>query len=163
MKKIIIISIAVVAVVATIALIRTGSNSVAGECQEICAHSLEVCPSIQNTNQCESHCKTWSDDIKNSVKEAGDCVQLTNIPEFMLSLIPEITEPDPVQGSGSDCEKACNNYNSKCLTMVPNATQALFDERFASCMGECEAWNSSKIDCMATAGDCESMTNVCGL
>lgn len=62
-----------------------------------------------------------------------------------------------------DCEAACGNYVTACLTLVPNATEKLFEEGFDSCMSECAAWAPEKVECMIGALSCEAMTNVCGL
>ncbi len=65
--------------------------------------------------------------------------------------------------ASKDCEAACGHYVTACLTLVPNATQALFDDGYNSCLGECAKWSDNKVSCMITAFDCEAMTDVCGL
>ena len=79
-----------------------------------------------------------------------------------MSLIPEMNEPE-LAPAKNECESACVNYVNKCLTLVPNATQALFQEGLESCLNECAKWNGVKIDCMISAFNCEAMTDVCGL
>jgi hypothetical protein len=63
----------------------------------------------------------------------------------------------------NDCVPACQNYVNRCLTLVPNATQSLFNQGMESCEFECKTWDNSKITCMERAMDCPSMTEVCGL
>jgi uncharacterized protein YmfQ (DUF2313 family) len=46
---------------------------------------------------------------------------------------------------------------------VPNATEALFNEGFDSCLTECANWNAQKVECMINAFNCEAMAEVCGL
>lgn len=72
-----------------------------------------------------------------------------------------MTEETPVAGNG--CELACSNYVNKCLTLVPNADQNLFDQGLASCQQECQGWSADKVGCLASALDCPSMTETCGL
>mgnify|MGYP000903936489 CR=1 FL=1 len=79
--------------------------------------------------------------------------------EFVTSTI-NIPEAPPI---ANDCAKACSNYVNKCLTLVPNANQALFQEGQESCEQECASWSEEKIQCMLEAPICEDMTNVCGL
>ena len=63
----------------------------------------------------------------------------------------------------NDCTQACSNYVAKCLTLVPSANQALFQEGQESCELECASWNEKKIQCIKDALICEDMTNICGL
>jgi hypothetical protein len=79
--------------------------------------------------------------------------------EFVTSTVNTPNLP-PV---ANDCAKACSNYVRKCLTLVPNANQALFQEGQESCEQECASWNEEKIQCMINAPICEDMTYVCGL
>lgn len=72
-----------------------------------------------------------------------------------------LTEEAPVAGNG--CDLACSNYVNKCLTLVPNANQELFEQGRVSCLGECQTWSTDKTDCIARAGDCPAMTEACGL
>lgn len=77
-----------------------------------------------------------------------------------------VNPPNSDQASftaSEDCEAACGHYVTACLTFVPNATQALFDDGYNSCLGECAKWNDNKVSCMISAFDCEAMTEVCGL
>ncbi|OGF21670.1 hypothetical protein A2316_01270 [Candidatus Falkowbacteria bacterium RIFOXYB2_FULL_38_15] len=76
--------------------------------------------------------------------------------------LPDENELDVPQ-KNNDCESACINYVNKCLTLVPNANQALYNDGVISCMKECIDWDSEKADCMINAIDCPSMTDVCGL
>jgi hypothetical protein len=50
-----------------------------------------------------------------------------------------------------------------CLTLVPNASEALFSDGFNSCLKDCTKWNNQKVECLITAADCQAMTEVCGL
>lgn len=62
-----------------------------------------------------------------------------------------------------DCETACKNYNSKCLSLVPNASQSMLDDWFSSCMALCKKRSEEKVQCMEDAKDCVAMSEVCGL
>lgn len=84
-----------------------------------------------------------------------------SIPSVPLSKTKE-SDKTPISNS-SDCEVACANYTNKCLTLVPNADQNLFNEGLLSCMNECAKWNGLKTECMINSIDCESMTTTCGL
>lgn len=138
------------------------NDVVSAECQELCENASGVCPSLIIKNQCEVSCGKWSDETKDKIKNANNCQELSSIEEVVTSLIPVINEPELDQAQ-NDCESACTNYVNKCLTLVPNATQALFQEGLGSCVKDCAKWNMQKVDCMINAFDCESMTNVCGL
>jgi hypothetical protein len=74
-----------------------------------------------------------------------------------------ISEERELDATTSDCQLACLNYVNKCLTLVPNATQALFDEGLVSCLTECIGWDNIKTACMIGSENCELMTDVCGL
>lgn len=69
---------------------------------------------------------------------------------------------EPAQ-AGNNCAAACENYVSKCLTLVPGAGETLFQQGRDSCMEECAQWTNEKTGCIETAASCEPMTDVCGL
>jgi len=133
-----------------------------GDCQELCSKSVATCPSLLSKEDCESACSSWDDQTKEKISAASNCEELGSISEYIASLLPKMEEPD-LAPAGNDCEAACANYVNKCLTLVPNATQALFQEGLSSCLGECASWSVAKINCMVSAVDCPSMTDVCGL
>ncbi len=138
-------------------------GSVEGGCAGICRQASQACPSLINEVNCNGQCDNLSDESKKHLEESANCEQLSARPDLIADLVvPEIVTPDPIK-SDSECEAACGSYVGKCLTLVPNATQALFDEGFESCLQECADWDMAKIDCMISAFDCEAMTNVCGL
>jgi len=132
------------------------------ECQTLCSQTNSICPSLSSVDQCEKNCQEWSAEAKEKVKQAINCQELSQISEYVSVLIPETEEPK-LNPATNDCESACNHYVTACLTLVPNATQALFDDGHNSCLDECQKWNKNKVDCMISAVDCEAMTNVCGL
>jgi hypothetical protein len=138
------------------------NNTVNVECQELCENASGICPSLIIKNQCEASCGKWNDETRDKIKNANNCEELSSIEEVVDSLVPEINEPE-LDSAQNDCESACTNYVNKCLTLVPNATQALFQEGLESCVKDCAKWNGTKIDCMIQALDCPSMTEVCGL
>jgi hypothetical protein len=140
-----------------------GSDIVSSQaCIELCAKAKTTCPSLMTGGNCESACSKWSDEVKDKVGDASSCQTLSEVPEIVASLLPEINIPDSPQ-AGNDCEMACSNYSIKCLSLVPNASQDLYDQGLLSCMNECKKWNNNKTSCILEALDCESMTNVCGL
>ena len=79
-----------------------------------------------------------------------------------VSGIPNIEQPEG-KVTSNDCELACVNYVNKCLALVPNADQALFNEGLSSCIGECASYSESKVNCLISAIDCPAMTEQCGL
>jgi hypothetical protein len=131
-------------------------------CVQICDEAKSICPSLTQSADCAAECAGWSEEVKNKVAAAGTCQDLSGIPELVSVLIPEMNAPEPINPS-NDCEAACGSYVSKCLSLVPNATPALFEEGQSSCMDECAGWNAAKVECMISAFDCEAMTDVCGL
>ena len=133
-------------------------------CAEICRQANSACPSLIDQEKCISKCDVLSGETKNHLQESANCEQLSAKPELIAELIiPEPATPELVPGNTSECEAACGSYVGKCLTLVPNATAALFDDGLASCMTECVDWDAQKVECMISAFDCEAMTNVCGL
>lgn len=138
------------------------NNTVSVECQELCENASGICPSLLTKNQCEISCGKWNDETKEKIKNVNNCEDISSIEEVVASLVPEINEPklDPAE---DDCELACVNYVNKCLTLVPNASQSLYNEGLFSCIKDCAKWGGEKIDCMIQAIDCPSMTEVCGL
>lgn len=75
----------------------------------------------------------------------------------------EPTDISTTTESTVNCESACENYKTQCLQLVPGATQQLYKDGIESCMNECKDWSAEKTDCMATALDCTSMTDICEL
>jgi hypothetical protein len=87
--------------------------------------------------------------------------------------IPEINIPQsesqqtknkqnsPIINSSSLCESACANYNLRCISLVPNANQELFNQAMMDCLNECAKWNDAKTQCILDAQDCESITDIC--
>lgn len=133
-------------------------------CADVCQKANKACPSLIDENNCNNNCTNLSEETKNHLQESTSCEEITSKPELIADLIiPEVANPKPVDRNASECEAACGSYVGKCLTLVPNATQALFEEGQTSCELECENWNQSKVDCMINAFDCEAMTNICGL
>lgn len=133
-------------------------------CSEICEKASKACPSLINQNDCNSKCGSLSEEAKKHLQESDNCEQITSKPELIADLIiPEAASPKPTDESASECEAACGSYVMKCLTLVPNATEALFEDGLNSCMKECAGWDNNKVGCMINAFDCEAMTDVCGL
>ncbi len=170
MNKIILISLASVLVIGSVIYLGTNSkdkksnlnNNPDESCISLCSKAKTTCPSLMANSNCESSCANWQDEVKEKVNNASNCGALSEIPEILTSLIPEMNTPQsPV--ANNDCEMACSNYSIKCLSLVPNASQELYNEGLLSCMNECKKWSGDKTSCMLNAIDCESMTNVCGL
>lgn len=132
------------------------------ECINLCAQITGVCSTAISQDQCLRACPTWSTETKEKIGAISSCEQVAEIPELAAVALPEMNEPNLAPAT-NDCEAACGSYVGKCLTLVPNATEALFAEGMSSCMDECSSWNAGKVDCMISAFDCEAMTNVCGL
>lgn len=133
-------------------------------CVGLCNNTKSTCPSLMANSNCESSCNNWDDTVKEKVANASNCEALSAIPEVLATLIPEMNTPDVKEASnGNDCEMACSNYSVKCLSLVPNASQELYNEGLMSCINECKKWDDNKTSCILNAIDCESMTNVCGL
>jgi hypothetical protein len=122
-----------------------------------------MCPSLIDKNVCESKCPEMDSEKKDHLMQSQSCEELSQRQDLISDLlIPELNQPEK-KVSTNDCEIACGAYVGKCLTFVPNATQALFDDGYNSCLQECETRDLNKVDCMVSAFDCESMTEICGL
>jgi hypothetical protein len=133
-------------------------------CADLCQKANQSCPSLINESNCNNKCDKLSAKTKKHLQESTTCEQITSKPDLIADLlIPETATPKPVNKNASECEAACGSYVGKCLTLVPNATEALFADGLQSCMKECAGWQTSKINCMIKAFDCESFTNICGL
>jgi len=141
---------------------QPGGTELDPRCVQICDEAKSICPSLMQFADCAAKCAGWSEAVKDKVAAAGTCQDLSDIPELVSALIPEMNVPEPINSS-NDCEVACGSYVSKCLSLVPNATPALFEEGQSSCMAECAGWNVAKVECMISAFNCEAMTDVCGL
>jgi len=78
-----------------------------------------------------------------------------------------VTETPDINSSTAqitqNCETACENYKTQCLQLVPGATQQLYKDGIESCMNECKDWSAEKADCITTALNCTSMTEICEL
>lgn len=159
-----------VAVIGGGVLLMTGNKSedntgqVVSLCADVCQKASETCPSLINENDCNSKCAKLTEETKKHLQESATCEQMTSKPELITELIiPEVATPKPAPKNASECEAACGSYTGKCLTLVPNLTEATLNDGMNSCMKECAGWNDNKVDCMINAFDCEAMTNVCGL
>jgi len=149
-------------------LLMTGGEKIgetSSACASICEKANQTCPSLINKDTCNSNCAKLSDDTKKHIEESNTCEQISSRPDLIVDLlVPQGATPEPVAKDASECEAACGSYVGKCLTLVPNASEALFSEGLKSCMQECSGnWDTKKVDCMVNAFDCEAMTNVCGL
>jgi hypothetical protein len=138
------------------------------ECSNLCAQIEEICPDFLASKRCNSECESWDQEAMEKIRQASTCQELFVIPEIVSASAPEVMEipelNDPeLEEPASECEAACNNYVNQCLTLVPNATQALFQEGLSSCLEECAGWEETKVRCIKQAADCPSMTEVCGL
>jgi len=141
-------------------IISTDTNN---DCAGICAHTKATCAEFMAEEECKNQCVNWDRATKDKIKSASDCSGMPAKPnDKIIESIPEINEPD-LPSAKNDCEAACNKYVIACLTLVPNASEALFSDGYNSCLGECVKWDTKKVDCMITAFNCEAMTNVCGL
>jgi len=165
-KSLIIASIAVVgAVMAGSVFFVSKKNDQASSCAPACSKASGNCPSLINKDICESKCSELSEETKKHLNDSSTCQELTSKPELIADLIvPDVNAPEKKAENGAnDCEAACANYATQCLSLVPNATQEIFNDGIRSCAAECEKWGSEKITCILKAVDCPSMTDVCGL
>lgn len=141
----------------------TKKADVSDECVQLCKQANETCASLIDITTCQSKCANFSEDAKNHLKNSSSCEELSQKPELLSEvIIPEAVTPEQKVAT-NDCEAACGKYVSACLTLVPNATEALFNEGFDSCLTECANWNAQKVECMINAFNCEAMAEVCGL
>ncbi|MFA5000692.1 MAG: hypothetical protein WC531_00480 [Candidatus Paceibacterota bacterium] len=168
MKKELIIGIVIVGVIGLGALAYWGKGGGGGkqvskDCVLTCQKAVETCPSLINKEVCEQNCDNLSQETKDHLNQANSCQELTQKPELIAELlIPEVKTPEKIDAK-TDCEGACSNYTMKCLSLVPNADQNLYNEGLMSCMSECSGWKSEKVGCMLNAQSCPAMTEVCGL
>jgi len=125
-----------------------------GSCESKCESISNMCSEVLPYEQCKGECDACDPAIMDEINDEEDCEKIKE----KMSQCALVSE----EGS-SDCDAACNNYNNQCLTLVPNANQQLFDQGYESCMSECAGWSGEKVQCMSTAQDCPSMTEVCGL
>ncbi|MDX9893707.1 MAG: hypothetical protein RB292_04855 [Patescibacteria group bacterium] len=141
---------------------ETNTQETNSECAQLCNQATAICPSLISLEQCQLACADWSEETKEKISQVTTCQELSAISEIIESLIPEMNDPK-LNPAKNECEAACQNYVNQCLTLVPNATQTLFQEGLDSCLTECANWNDPMVKCMTQAPDCESMTNICGL
>lgn len=140
-----------------------GGITAGGDCAAICAKVSAACPSMANKEICLRNCTEFDEKTKNDAAAITSCEMLAQKPELVALLaIPETKNPE-LAPAKNDCQAACNNYVGKCLTLVPNAGQELFNEGLSSCLKECSGWETAKINCMSSAADCPAMTETCGL
>ncbi|MFA6458504.1 MAG: hypothetical protein WCV72_03920 [Patescibacteria group bacterium] len=123
------------------------------DCESKCEAVCEMCLEAITCEECKNGCSVCGVAVLDEVKEQPDCDKIKE----------RMSQCNSPKEESNSCEAACNNYNKQCLSLVPNANQALFDQGYESCMAECQNWTGEKIDCMETAQDCPSMTEVCGL
>ena len=126
-------------------------------CELLCENLALACPTMVDRNACATCCPNLSEEDQLKLQAVDSCESFSQV-QALLSC-GTVNE----NKTEKDCEPACTNYVSQCLIHVPNVTQALFDEGFESCVEHCQDWDNEKIDCLAKANDCPSMTEVCGL
>lgn len=171
MKKEIIIGALVVVVIGAGAVLYLGKGGggkgdksvMSGACSSTCEKAVGTCPSLINEENCNQKCDSLSQETKNHLATASSCQELTQKPELIADLlIPKVNVPEKINSS-SDCEGACSNYTMKCLSLVPNADQNLYNEGLKSCVAECAKWKEEKVNCILGASTCPAMTETCGL
>ena len=144
---------------------------VSSGCATLCAGAENACPASVDGEKCLAECGGFSEETKEHLAGAENCEELMAKPELVSELVTgEGGEPE-ADGTGSaekqeasqDCEAACNHYVVACLTLVPTADAALFEEGLDSCLSQCAGWDAAKTECMIGAFNCEAMTEQCGL
>jgi hypothetical protein len=166
MNKIIlgIVGVVVIGSVGFVLLNLGGEKTVlSNECIKICADANSVCPSLINKQTCEANCSKFSQETKDHLKNSTSCEEIAKKPELISDVIISNTAKPEEKVTSNDCELACVNYVNKCLTLVPNADQALFNEGLSSCITECANYSADKVNCLISAIDCPAMTEQCGL
>ncbi|OGJ52589.1 hypothetical protein A2448_02415 [Candidatus Peregrinibacteria bacterium RIFOXYC2_FULL_41_22] len=129
------------------------NNQVQGDsCESTCEQISGMCADV-TPEACKEKCNNCGGDVLDEIKSETDCGKIEE--KISQCLFTEET--------GNNCDAACNNYNSQCLSLVPTVNQELLDQGYSSCMEECKSWDGEKTTCMETAQDCPSMTEVCGL
>lgn len=157
--------------VALIALMPKGKNVdqlveeklTSVSCNKVCDHLKDACgDDLILAKDCSPVCDTWNDEIRQMFLTMNDCEFLKAQIQGQGQVLAEemVNKNNP---NSSKCDQACNNYTTRCLSLVPNASKELFEQGFDSCKGECASWNVSKIDCMIKANSCEAFTDTCGL
>lgn len=139
------------------------SNVIDADCIGLCSQAKGVCAEFMSIDECKNQCANWDRATKDKIRNAPDCSGMpAKQNDNMIESIPEINDPN-LPSAKNDCEAACNKYVTTCLTLVPNASEAVFNDGYNSCLGECVKWDKKKIDCMIAANNCPSMTEICGL
>jgi len=123
------------------------------DCESKCETISKMCSEVITYDECKDDCNVCGIDVLNKINEEKDCDKIKE----------SMSQCNSPKEKTNNCDAACKNYNNRCLTLVPNANQQLFDEGYESCMNECKSWATEKTECMVTAQDCPSMTEVCGL
>jgi ATP-dependent Zn protease len=75
----------------------------------------------------------------------------------------EIVDITNLKQEKNFCDKACKNYNEKCMRKIPNASKQLLEEAYQSCLNRCSNWWKIKSECISVALTCEEITDNCGL
>jgi outer membrane murein-binding lipoprotein Lpp len=133
------------------------------DCTNLCGQAKEICAEFMSVDECKNQCTNWDEAAKDKIKNASNCSELLLKSDGEgLKMVPEINDPN-LPSAKNDCEAACNKYVTTCLTLVPNASETIFNDGYNSCLGECVKWDAKKVDCMIAANNCPSMTDVCGL
>ena len=104
----------------------------------------------------------WSEPLDFDEGAITTMQRIQNI-EVDIKDILEALQTKCEEKPSNDCEKACRNYNSKCLSLVPNVNQTMLNDGFSSCMQQCKKRSKEKVQCMEDAKDCVAMTDICGL
>ncbi len=132
-------------------------------CNKVCDHLKDVCDEgLILADDCSAVCETWNDEIRQMFLTMNDCEFLAAQIQGQAQVLAEemVNKNHP---NVTKCDQACNNYVTRCLSLVPNATSELFEQGFDSCKSECAKWSMTKIDCIISASSCEAFTDACGL
>lgn len=126
-------------------------------CDLLCENLSLACPTMVDRNACATCCSIWSEEEQLNLQAVDSCESFSQVEDLLSCGTTNQV------GEEKNCQPACTNYVQQCLTLVPNATDALLWEGMNSCMDHCQLWDNEKIGCLANANDCPSMTEVCGL
>lgn len=139
---------------------------VSTNCESACAQAEASCPSLIDETTCVTKCAGMSAEAREYLQSSYSCEALTARPDLVSEvLVPGVVDTSAYEAEpdAGECESACGNYVTMCLSLVPDATEDLLNEGYESCLSECADWDAVKISCIGTAPDCPAMTDECGL
>lgn len=81
------------------------------DCESKCEAISKMCSEVITYEECNSGCNVCGVAVLDEIEEKPDCNKIKE----------KMSQCNFSKEESNSCEAACNNYNNRCLMLVPNA------------------------------------------